>query len=94
MKEEKCNMATRIDDTVRIGDVVSINNKNCLVIDRYTDNFSEERIRVLDGVDPQDHTVIVDNYFISNDHVYVYKTDTHIQVVEDIVNQIKGAKLI
>lgn len=87
-------MTTRIDDTVRIGDVVSIKNKNYLVIDRYTDNFGEERIRVLDGVDPQDHTVIVDNYFISNDYLDVYKTDTHIQVVEDIVNQIKGAKLI
>lgn len=87
-------MPTRIDDTVRIGDVVSIKNKNHLVIDIYKNNFGDDKIRVFAGVDPQDDTLLTDNYFIDNERVHVYKTDTHIQIVEDIVNQIKGAKLL
>lgn len=93
-------MATKIDNTVRIGDVVNINQANCLVIDKFKNVFNEDRIGVIYGVDCQDNTLIVKSFPINDkdkgyfEDIDVYKTDTHIQIVEDIINQINEAKRI
>lgn len=81
---------------IRVGDVVRCGSQNLLVIDSYVDALGYSRIRVLDTTWGNDTgtTVCVRTINMDDARPRIIPTDTHIQIVEDIMSQIKNAKVI